>query len=74
VWRLRSCAVIVVAAWWALEELLVIGCNAAWLIRPWPRAPGVPMCMALFGTDLGRLGALVLMVTLLIVLRDRRTL
>jgi hypothetical protein len=46
-----------IALWWVAEELLVIGCNTAWLIRPWPLVPGQSACYPLWHFDLGKLGA-----------------
>ena len=47
-----------IALWWVAEELLVIGCNVAWLVSPWPLAPGQSACYPLWHFDLGKLGAL----------------
>ena len=46
-------------AWWAAEELLVVGCNAAFLLKPWPVVAGQSACTGLLGMDLSPLGLLV---------------
>ena len=57
-----------VGAWWALEELQVIGCSAAFIISPWVVAPGDSQCSALLGFDLGKVGATVIAFLLLSIL------
>lgn len=59
VWRVRSRLVLLVAAWWACEELLAAGCSVAYIVRPWPVDVGADQCSALAGFDLGRIGMLV---------------
>jgi hypothetical protein len=59
-WALRVRGLALLAgAWWAAEESLVIGCNAAFLWRPWPVEAGQAACTGLLGLDLSALGALV---------------
>lgn len=45
--------VLALAAWYSLQTLI---CSAAYLIEPWPIAPGVGMCSARLAFDLGALG------------------
>jgi hypothetical protein len=54
VWHWRSRAALAVAAWWACEEALVIGCNSAYLIDPWPVTGSA--CSGLLTMDYGKLG------------------
>jgi hypothetical protein len=58
-WRIRSRLVLFVAAWWAFEELLVIGCSLAFIASPWVVEPGQAQCSALLQFDLGRVGLLI---------------
>ena len=58
VWRVRGLALLA-GAWWAAEETLVIGCNGAFLWRPWPIPPGEAACTGLLQFDLSWLGLLV---------------
>lgn len=64
-WRCRG-LVLAVGAWWLCEEAMVIGCSVAYMVSPWPVAPGESQCSALLGYDLGRIGALVLAVLALL--------
>jgi hypothetical protein len=48
-----------VAAWWACEELMVIGCSVAYIVSPWEVKPNEAQCSALLQFDLGRLGVFV---------------
>lgn len=48
-----------VAAWWACEELMVIGCSLAYIVSPWEVRQGEAQCSALLQFDLGRLGVFV---------------
>lgn len=47
-------------AWWMAEEVMVIGCNAAFIVKPWVVPKGQDMCSSLLGLNLGLFGALVL--------------
>ena len=58
--RVRRGWVLYPLAWWMAEEILVIGCNAAFIVSPWVVPAGQDMCSSLLQIDLGRLGALVL--------------
>lgn len=60
-----------VGAWWAAEEVLVIGCSSWHIIAPWPRVAGQAQCDALLHYDLGTLGLLA--VALLVVNLSRLT-
>ena len=53
--------VVLICAWAAFEELQVILCSAAWIIRPWTVLPGRDQCSALVGVDLGALGLMAIM-------------
>jgi len=58
--RVRRGWVLYPLAWWMAEEAMVIGCNAAFIVKPWTVPAGQDMCSSLLQFDLGRLGALVL--------------
>ena len=64
-WRWRSKLAVLVAVWWAAEELFVIGCNGLWLYRPWVVRPGQDVCYPLLDFDLGKLGVLFVSLILL---------
>ena len=51
-----------VAAWWAAEECMVIGCDVAYMFRPWPIHVGQDMCSSLLEFDIGKVGAAVVAV------------
>ncbi len=56
-------------AWWAAEEALVIGCNAAFLWHPWPVRAGEAACIGLLGFDPSPLGVLAAAVLALMLAR-----
>ena len=59
VWRLRPSKILLpVLLWWAWEELQTLICAAAWIIDPWTVPPGVGICSARIGFDLGATGIL----------------
>lgn len=64
VWPRRTTLMLWVAAWWTVEDLLVAGCSALYMVRPWKVAPGDAMCSALLQFDLGKIGAVFLAVLL----------
>lgn len=45
-----------VAAWWALEEVQVIGCSIAQMFSPWVVAPGQEQCSVAVGVKIGAFG------------------
>lgn len=45
-----------VAVWWTFEELQVIACSLARMLRPWEVGDGEAQCSALLGFDLGTIG------------------
>lgn len=55
VFAYRSRAVWLVAGWWAVEELQVVACGLAWLVKPWPTHGG-ERCSSLVGVPLGLVG------------------
>lgn len=71
VWRMRGRLLVLVALWWAAEELLVVGCNTLWLVKPWHIQQGQDVCYPLLDFDLGKIGVLFVA---LILWRWRRTL
>jgi hypothetical protein len=60
--HIRHPAVTAVTVWWLIEEALVAGCSAAYIIKPWPVPVGQAQCSSLFHLDLGTLGAVVIMI------------
>lgn len=45
-----------VSAWLAWENAQIALCSLWWLFERWPLQPGVPMCSAHVGADLGAAG------------------
>ena len=60
-------AVVIVAAWWTIEELAIAGCSALYIAMPWPVTAGQAQCSALLGMDLDKLGAAALVLVLIAV-------
>jgi hypothetical protein len=48
-----------VAAWWAVEELMVVGCNTWWIVSPWLKPAGDSACYPILHFDIGKIGTLV---------------
>lgn len=73
-WRWPSPAVWLIAAWWAVEESMVIGCTVTYLLYPWPVPVGEDQCSSLLQFDLGQAGALLMAMSAwrLVILRRRR--
>ena len=61
VYRLTHPLVLTVATWWIAEEMLVAGCSALYIVRPWVVPRGQAQCSSLLGLDLGSLGAMTIM-------------
>ena len=59
------------AAWWGVEELLVIGCNTWWILAPWAKPAGASACYPILHFDMGKIGALVAAVALAYIVRQR---
>ena len=72
-WRVRSLAVLLVALWWACEELMVVGCSLAYIVSPWEVAPGAAQCSALLQFDLGRIGIFVVVCMLAATVKSYRS-
>lgn len=62
---IRHAAAYLVAFWLACEELLVMGCSAAYIVSPWEIPEGQAQCSALLQFDLGRIGMLLAVVCML---------
>ena len=60
-WRCSG-PVLLVGVLWMAEEAMTIGCSALFIVRPWEVPPGEAQCSALLSFDLGKVGALALMV------------
>lgn len=58
-WNWRG-PVLLVVAWWLAEELMVAGCSAAYIIKPWTIAVGQDQCSALIHFDLAKVGSVVI--------------
>lgn len=48
----RSPLIDIPAAWMAAEEVQAIGCTVAYVIKPWPMAPGQEKCSEALGLPL----------------------
>lgn len=71
-WRFRSRLMVLVAVWWAAEELFVIGCNGLWLYKPWIVEKGQDVCYPLMQFDFGKVGVLFVSLLLLRWFRMKR--
>lgn len=49
----RSWIVVLAAAWFAMEEVQVAACSAAFAASPWPVLPGQPLCSSWLHFDIG---------------------
>jgi hypothetical protein len=58
-WGKWTVIFISIAAWWAVEELMVIGCNTWWILSPWLKPAGASACYPILHFDIGKIGALV---------------
>ena len=70
--RGMSRAVVIVAAWWTIEEMAIAGCSALYIAKPWPVAAGKAQCSALLDMDLDKIGAAA-MVLVLVAVRSYRS-
>lgn len=52
----RSPEVWCVVALLAMFKLMVIGCNAWWMVAPWPVKPGQALCSTKLNLPLGAIG------------------
>lgn len=71
-WRVRGLPMLMTAAWWAAEEMMVVGCSLAYIVSPWLVEPGQAQCSALLQFDLGRAGILVMVFAMLATVRVYR--
>lgn len=55
----RSLPVTLVALWWSIEEVQVALCSFAYMLKPWPVAPGQSICSARLDLDLGAIGIVI---------------
>lgn len=59
VWRLApSKPMALVLTWWAFEELQTLLCSLAYMRQQWEVPPGVGICSAAAGIDIGAAGIL----------------
>ena len=70
-WRWPGRLVWAAAAWWVVEEAMVVGCSLAYIVRPWTVAAGQDQCSALLGFDLGKLGAVIMACILVAIIAIR---
>ena len=70
-WRWPGRLVWAAAAWWLLEEAMVVGCSLAYIVRPWTVAAGQDQCSALLGFDLGKLSAVIMACILVVIIAIR---
>ena len=71
IWRPRG-PLLWVALWWTAEELLVIGCGTAYMLKPWVVVAGEAQCRTLLGYDFGTVGTLVVAAIALIMFAGRQ--
>lgn len=48
--------VLAVGLWWTAEEMMVIGCSVAYIVKPWEIPDGQAQCSSLLGADIGKAG------------------
>lgn len=53
-----------IVIWWSFEELQVIACSLARILRFWEVKPGESQCSALLGFDLGSVGLMLAAIVL----------
>jgi hypothetical protein len=68
----RSRAVVLVCALLAVFSLMVAGCEAAFLVKPWPMNPGDELCSARLNYPLGLLGAVIALGLVLSIIREQK--
>ena len=68
----RSRAVVLVCALLAVFSLMVAGCEAAFVIEPWPMNPGDELCSARLNYPLGLLGAVIALGLVMSIVREKR--
>ena len=61
----------VILAWWGWEELQVVVCTVLYLRNPWPVPPGMGVCSAYVGLDIGAISIAIVAVLLLYTYRDK---
>lgn len=66
----RSHLITAVALWWSIEEVQVALCSFAYMVKPWPVAPGQSICSARLDLDLGAIGIVVVFWLALFVIRS----
>lgn len=71
-WGRRTALLIGIAAWWAVEEIMVVACNTWWILSPWAKPPGVSACYPLLHFDIGKIGAALAATALAYVVRQRK--
>lgn len=67
----RSAAVVLVCALLSVFSLMVAGCEAAFLVNPWPMNPGDELCSARLNYPLGLLGAVIALGLVLSIIREK---
>lgn len=68
----RSLAVVLVCALLAVFSLMVAGCEAAYLVKPWAMNPGDELCSARLNYPLGLLGAVIALGLVLSIIREKK--
>ena len=72
VWRLiPSARVRCVLAFWAVHEVMVAGCSAWWLVKPWEVPAGQPMCSYGLGLDLGAVGLVAFLIVAIFIINKK---
>lgn len=68
----RSWAVVAVCALLSCFALMVAGCELAYKLKPWPMNPGDELCSAGLNYPLGLLGAVIALVLVVAIIREKR--
>jgi hypothetical protein len=67
-WRWRG-PVLLVVGWWLAEEAMIAGCSAWFMVSPWTVPAGQDQCSSLLAFDLGKIGAAVMVLLLVWMMR-----
>ena len=68
----RSRAVVLVCALLAAFSLMVVGCEVAYIVKPWAMTPGDELCSARLNYPLGLLGAVIALGLVLSIIREQK--
>ncbi len=68
----RSRAVVLVCVLLSVFSLMVAGCEAAYIVKPWAINPGDELCSARLNYPLGLLGAVIALGLVLSIIREKK--